>query len=90
VPQTYLAEHVQANERLLWATEHYPVASRRRDLIRLGGDPRYSAYRKVKLLSQGFLDVASQESRNAVEEARGTGQPTLRLIGAPTLFSAFG
>ncbi len=82
VPQTYLANHAQANERLKWATDHYPVASRRRDMIRLGGDPRSSslAHRTVNLLSQGFLDAASQESRKAVAEARSTNQPTLICV----------
>ena len=82
VPQTYLADHVQANERLQWATYHYPVASRRRDMIRLGGDPRSSslAHRTVALLSQGFLDTASRESKSAVDEARGTNQPTLLCV----------
>lgn len=82
VPQTYLADHVQAGERLQWATDHYPVASRRLDMIRLGGDPRSSslAHRTVNLLSQGFLDVASDESKKAVVEARGTNQPTLLCV----------
>lgn len=82
VPQTYLADHAQANERLQWATDHYPVASRRRDMIRLGGDPRSSslAHRTVNLLSQGFLDAASSESKRAVEEARSTNQPTLLCV----------
>ncbi|CAN7590043.1 winged helix-turn-helix domain-containing protein [Mesorhizobium amorphae] len=82
VPQTYLADHVHANERLQWAIDHYPVASRRRDIIRLGGDPRASsmAHRTVNLLSQGFLDAASRESRNAVEEARAANQPTVLCV----------
>ncbi|HEY6631741.1 MAG TPA: AAA family ATPase, partial [Rhizobiaceae bacterium] len=82
VPQTYLADHAQANERLQWATDHYPAASRRRDMIRLGGDPRSSslAHRTVNLLSQGALDAASRESKKAVEEARSTNQPTLLCV----------
>ncbi|MFI0846592.1 ATP-binding protein [Mesorhizobium sp. IMUNJ 23232] len=82
VPQTYLGQHAQANESLSWAIEHYPVASRRRDMIRLGGDPRSSslAHRTVSLLSQGFLDAASRESKDAVDEARDTGQPTLLCV----------
>jgi non-specific serine/threonine protein kinase len=82
VPQTYMAEHAQANERLQWATVHYPIASRRRDMIRLGGDPRSSslAHLTVNLLSQGFLDAASRESKKAVDEARSTNQPTLICV----------
>jgi non-specific serine/threonine protein kinase len=78
VPQTYLGDHTQASERLKWAIDNYPVEARRRDMIRLGGDPRASsqAHRTVNLLSQGFLDEASRESRLAVDEARSAGQPT--------------
>jgi non-specific serine/threonine protein kinase len=79
VPQTYLGDHTQANERLQWAIDHYPIASRRRDMVRLGGDPRASsqAHHTVNLLSQGFLDEASRESRIAVDEARSADQPTV-------------
>ncbi|MEQ1953821.1 ATP-binding protein [Mesorhizobium yinganensis] len=82
VPQTYLADHGQASERLRWAIDHYSVASRRRDMIRLGGDPRSSslAHRTVTLLSQGFLEAASRESHDAIDEARGTHQPTLLCV----------
>ena len=68
----YLGDHAQASERLKWAIDQYPVEARRRDMITLGGDPRAScqAHRTVCLLSQGFLDEASRESRIAVEEAR--------------------
>jgi non-specific serine/threonine protein kinase len=34
----------------------------------------------VSLLSQGFLDAASRESKKAVDEARGTDQPTLLCV----------
>lgn len=82
VPQTYLADHVRAQERLQWAIDHYPIASRRRDMIRLGGDPRASsqAHHTVNLLSQGFLDAASRVSRLAVEEARNADQPNVLCV----------
>ena len=82
VPQTYLADHAQANERLQWAIDHYPVASRRRDMIRLGGDLRASAmaHNTVNLLSQGFLDAASRTSGSAIEEARSTNQPSVLCV----------
>ena len=82
VPQTYLAEHNQSSERLQWAIDHYPVARRRLDMIRLGGDLRASSqcHRTVNLLSQGFLDAASRESKNAVDEARDANQPTVLCV----------
>ncbi len=78
VPQMYLGNHTQASERLKWAIDNYPIGARRRDMVTLGGDPRAScqAHRTVCLLSQGFLDEASRESRIAVEEARSAEQPT--------------
>lgn len=79
VPKTYMAEHVEANERLQWAIENYPIANRRLDMIRLGADPRASAmaHRSVNLLSQGFLDAAVRESDIGVEEARNANQPNV-------------
>ena len=82
VPQTYLGDHAKANERLQWTIDHYPVASRRRDMIRLGGDPRASAlaHRTINLLSLGFLDTASRESRTAVDEARSANQLSVLCV----------
>jgi non-specific serine/threonine protein kinase len=82
VPQTYLGDHLKANERLQWAIDNYPVEARRRDMVRLGGDPRASsqAHHTVNLLSQGYLEEASRESRLAVDEARSAEQPTALCV----------
>lgn len=82
IPQTFLAAHVQASERLQWAIDHYPVAMRRRDLIRLGGDLRSSAlvHDAVNLLSRGLLDAALRASKSAIEEARRTNQPFMLCV----------
>jgi non-specific serine/threonine protein kinase len=82
VPQTFLAAHVQASEQLQFAIDHYPVALRRRDLIRLGGDLRSSAlvHHTLNLLSRGLLDAASRASKSAIEEARRTNQPFMLCV----------
>ena len=66
VPQTYLGDHAKANERLQWTIDHYPAASRRRDMIRLGGDPRASAlaHRTINLLSLGSSRYRVKEIKN--------------------------
>ncbi len=82
IPQTYMAAHGEANERLLWAIDQYPCASRRRDMMRLGADVRTSAtaHNSVNLLSQGFLDKASRTASRAIEEARETSQPFVLCV----------
>lgn len=82
VPQSYLALHGEASERLHWAIDNYPAARRSRDMIRLGGDLRCSAlsHSTVNLLSQGLLDAASRAARTAIEEARGTNQPFVLCV----------
>ena len=82
VPQSYLAAHVEASEQLQWAIDQYPVVSRCKDMIRLGGDVRASAlsHNTVNLLSQGLLDAASRAARSAIEEARGTNQPFVLCV----------
>ncbi len=82
VPQTYLGNHREAEEKLQWAIDHYPPAGRWRDIVRLGGDPRASilAHRTVNLLSLGLVDQASAASRAAVEEARTASQPTVLCV----------
>ncbi len=82
VPQTYLASHSEASERLKWAVEQYPVGRRHRDMIRFGADIRASAlsHNTVNLLSQGFLDAATQSARRAIEEARSTDQPFVMCV----------
>ncbi len=82
VAQTYLAAHTEANERLSWAIDHYPVGRRGRDMIRFASDLRVSAlsHNSVNLLSQGLLDVASRVATTAIEEARGTNQPTALCV----------
>jgi non-specific serine/threonine protein kinase len=77
IPQTYVAAHVEAGERLQWAIEHYPAARRRLDMMRLGADVRSSAlaHNTVNLLSQGLLDAAARTAESAIEEARETSQP---------------
>ena len=82
IPQTYLAEHIQANERLQWAIDQYPAERRRLDMIRLGGDLQSSAsgHNTVNLLSQGFLDAALRASTRAIEDARSTNQPYVLCV----------
>lgn len=82
VPQTYLATHIQAGERLQWAIDNYPAHRRNQDLVRLGGDLRSSAmgHNTVNLISQGYLDTALRVSTAAVEEARSTNQPTVLCV----------
>jgi non-specific serine/threonine protein kinase len=82
VPKTYLAEYAEANQRLQWAIDHYPITSRRLDMIRLGADPRASAmaHRTVNLLSQGLLETAARESDIAVQEARNASQPNVLCV----------
>ncbi|MBZ9653642.1 ATP-binding protein [Phyllobacterium lublinensis] len=82
VPQTYLAAHAQADERLRWAIDNYPTDRRNQDMVRVGGDLRTSAmgHNTVNLISQGHLDVALRVSREAIEEARLTDQPTVLCV----------
>ena len=82
IPQTYLAAHSQASERLQWAVDQYPAERRSLDMIRLGGDLRSSAlaHNTVNLLSQGFLDAASRASKHAIEDARSTNQPYVLCV----------
>ncbi|RWO31013.1 MAG: LuxR family transcriptional regulator [Mesorhizobium sp.] len=82
IPQTYVAAHVEASERLQWAIDQYPLDRRRRDMIRLGADVRASAlaHNTVNLLSQGFLNAASRTAKSAVEEARETNQPFVLCV----------
>src|ERR1700733_9017199 len=77
VLQSYLAAHVEAGERLQRAVDR-----RRRDMIRLGADPRASAlcHLAVNLLLRGLLDAASETAVRAIEEVRNTKHPVaLRL-----------
>jgi non-specific serine/threonine protein kinase len=82
IPQTYLAAHIHASERLQWAIDQYPKERRRLDMIRLGGDLRSSAlgHNTVNLLSLGFLDDALQASKRAIEDARSTNQPHVLCV----------
>ncbi|TXR48191.1 ATP-binding protein [Phyllobacterium endophyticum] len=82
IPQTYLAEHNEASERLQWAVGQYPVVRRRIDMMRLGADVRASAlaHDTVNLMSQGRLDAASRASQSAIEEARATNQPFVLCV----------
>ncbi|SMF03453.1 non-specific serine/threonine protein kinase [Tistlia consotensis] len=82
IPQTYLAAHDEAGERLRWAIDHYPVERRRRDMIRFASDLRASAmsHNTVNLLSQGLVAAASQTAMSAIEEARRTNQPTVLCV----------
>ncbi len=82
IPQTYMAMHGEANERLQRAIDHYPSARRRRDMMRLGADVRTSAraHNTVNLLSQGFLDAASRTADSAISEARETNQPFVLCV----------
>jgi non-specific serine/threonine protein kinase len=82
IPQTYLAAHDQASERLQWAVDQYPAKRRSLDMIRLGGDLRSSAlaHNTVNLLSQGLLDAASRTSKHAIEDARSANQPYVLCV----------
>jgi predicted ATPase/DNA-binding winged helix-turn-helix (wHTH) protein len=82
IPLTYMGAHGEAAERLHRAIEHYPSDRRRRDLVRFGGDLRASAsaHLTVNLLSLGRLDAASRTALFSIEEARGTGHPSVLCI----------
>ena len=82
VPQTYLAAHAEAGERLQWAFDHYPSGRRVRDMVRLASDLTSSAlsHNTVNLLSQGRLDASARAATNAIEAARGTNQPTVLCV----------
>lgn len=82
IPQTYLAAHIEASERLQRAIDTYPIERRERDLIRLGADLRASAssHLTVNLLSRGLLDAASLAALSAIEEARVANQPVILCI----------
>jgi non-specific serine/threonine protein kinase len=79
----YLAEHLEAIERVQRAIDHYPIESRGRDMIRFAGDlPAIVASQiAVSLLSRGLLDTASRSAVRAVEEARRTNHPAVVCIG---------
>src|SRR4029077_5536366 len=55
---------------------------RKLDLVRIGGDLRASAsaHLTVDLLSLGCLDAASRTALFSIEEARGTGDPSVLCI----------
>ncbi|CAN7552733.1 winged helix-turn-helix domain-containing protein [Pararhizobium sp. LjRoot255] len=82
IPQTYMATHGHACERLQWAIDRYPSARRRSDMMRLGADVRASAraHNTINLLSQGFLDAASRTADSAIDEARETNQPFVLCV----------
>ena len=82
VPQTYLAMHAEASERLQWASDHYPSGRRVQDMIRFASDLTTSApsHNAVNLLSQGQLDAAAQVATGAIEQARVTSQPTVLCV----------
>ena len=82
IPQTYLAQHTEASERLQWAIDNYPVERRVPDMVRFGADLRTSAmsHNTVNLLSLGRLDAATRAAENAIKEARGTNQPTVLCV----------
>jgi non-specific serine/threonine protein kinase len=82
IPQTYLGSHIEANERLQWAIDHYPVERRDQDMIRFASDLRASAlgHNTVNLLSLGLLEAATRAAMKAIEEARATSQPTVLCV----------
>lgn len=82
IPQTYLAAHAEAADRLRWALDHYQSGRRVSDMIRFGSDPTTSAqsHNTVNLLMQGRLESAARAATSAVEEARGTNQPTALCV----------
>jgi non-specific serine/threonine protein kinase len=82
IPQTYLAAHAEASERLQWAIDNYPVDRRAGDLIQFGADLRTSAmgHNTVNLLSLGLLDAAPRTAERAIQEARATNQPTVLCV----------
>ena len=82
IPRIYLAAHVEASTRLQRAIDRYPIECRSRDTIRFGGDLRASAsgHLAVTLMSRGLLDAASRAAMSAVEEARGTHQPSVLCV----------
>jgi non-specific serine/threonine protein kinase len=79
IAQTYTGAHFEASERLEWAIAQYPVAGRRRDIVRFGGDLRASAlsHNTVNQLSRGLLETATRSAHQAVEEARGANHPAV-------------
>jgi non-specific serine/threonine protein kinase len=82
IPQTYLAAHVEASERLQRAIDTYPIERRGLDLVRYGADLRASAssHLTVNLLSRGLLDAASRGAMRAIEEARAANQAVVLCI----------
>jgi non-specific serine/threonine protein kinase len=82
IPQTYLAEHKEAAERLEWAAKHLPFESRRKDMLRLGADIRTSsmAHNTVNLISRGLLDSAVRTAEDSIREARETKQPFVLCV----------
>ncbi len=82
IPLTYMAAHGEAAQRLERAIEQYPADRRSLDLVRFGSDLRASAsaHHTVNLLSLGRLDDASRTALFSIEEARGTGHPTVLCV----------
>jgi non-specific serine/threonine protein kinase len=79
---TYMAAHGEATQRLERAIAQYPTDRRRLDLVRFGSDLRASAsaHHTVNLLSLGRLDDASRTALFSIEEARGTGHPSVLCV----------
>ncbi len=77
IPQTYQAEHLEAQARLDWAARHSSSNNRRRDMLRLGADIRTSAmaHNTVNMISRGQLDTALRTAQDSILEARSTRQP---------------
>jgi non-specific serine/threonine protein kinase len=82
IPQTYLAGHKEAAERLEWAAKHLSFESRRKDMLRLGADIRTSsmAHNTVNLISRGLLDSAVRTAEDSIREARETKQPFVLCV----------
>jgi non-specific serine/threonine protein kinase len=82
IPQTYLAGHKEAAERLEWAAKHLSFESRRKDMLRLGADIRTSsmAHNTVNLISRGLLDTAVRTAEDSIREARETKQPFVLCV----------
>ncbi len=69
--QIYRAAHVEAIERARRVSDHYPIESRGRDILRFAGDMPgiFAGQIGVSLLSRGLLDTALQSALEAVEQA---------------------
>ena len=69
--QIYRAAHVEAIERARRVSDHYPIESRGRDILRFAGDMPgiFAGQIGVSLLSLGLLDTALRSALEAVEQA---------------------